>query len=247
MGPCLTERLVAAERTGTTARVVAMDATLYEVLGVAPDATQDEIKAAYRRLVLQVHPDAGGNDALFRQVKEAYDTLVDPRLRQAYDAALRDRSTRNHAGEHQGSQPHFDPESDAEWTEVHDTRFDDPFSPPGSAPRHNGPAASGRTSSPAQSSSPELAGAICGVLIACAWIWEASTVITPNWASDLLSLGLIGAGAGALAAPALVRRHGVAGSLGIASVLAVAPVVVVAVLAFGVLSSLLSSMTRRSR
>ncbi len=63
--------------------------THYEVLGVEADATQDDIKAAYRRLSRQVHPDQGGSGALFRRVTEAYETLSDPERRKAYDDALR--------------------------------------------------------------------------------------------------------------------------------------------------------------
>lgn len=63
--------------------------THYEMLGVQADATQQEIKAAYRRLSWQVHPDQGGSAALFRKVGEAYDTLSDPARRQAYDDSLR--------------------------------------------------------------------------------------------------------------------------------------------------------------
>ncbi|PWE16492.1 molecular chaperone DnaJ [Marinicauda salina] len=47
-----------------------------EVLGVGPDAGEDEIRAAYRTLMKQVHPDAGGTDALAARVREAYDVLT---------------------------------------------------------------------------------------------------------------------------------------------------------------------------
>lgn len=63
--------------------------THYEVLGVAPDADPEEIKSAYRRLSLQVHPDRGGSAALFRALTESYEVLSDPRRRAAYDARLR--------------------------------------------------------------------------------------------------------------------------------------------------------------
>jgi restriction system protein len=63
--------------------------TYYEVLGVEADASQDDIKAAYRRLSRQVHPDQGGSGALFRKVTEAYETLSDPARRAAYDDSLR--------------------------------------------------------------------------------------------------------------------------------------------------------------
>ncbi len=63
--------------------------THYEVLGVPPDAGPEEIKSAYRRLSLLVHPDRGGSAALFRSLAEAYEVLSDPRRRAAYDARLR--------------------------------------------------------------------------------------------------------------------------------------------------------------
>jgi hypothetical protein len=53
----------------------------YRVLGVAPTATADDIRAAYRRLATVVHPDAGGTDELFRIVATAQDTAVEPSAR----------------------------------------------------------------------------------------------------------------------------------------------------------------------
>ncbi|MFF1823468.1 J domain-containing protein [Kribbella sp. NPDC058245] len=60
----------------------------YEVLNVERTATAAEIKTAYRKLVRQVHPDQGGNAALFRVVQEAWNTLSDPEQRAAYDRKL---------------------------------------------------------------------------------------------------------------------------------------------------------------
>ena len=63
--------------------------SLYEILSVAPDAGAEELRAAFRRLSKKVHPDAGGSDALFAQVKDAYDVLSDPARRAVYDRSLR--------------------------------------------------------------------------------------------------------------------------------------------------------------
>lgn len=61
----------------------------YEVLGVAPDADDDEIKRAYRRLALQDHPDRNPGDAAaeerFKRATEAYSVLRDPERRARFD------------------------------------------------------------------------------------------------------------------------------------------------------------------
>ena len=57
----------------------------YDVLGVAKNATTDEIKRAYRKLASQHHPDKGGDTARFQQVQSAYAVLSDPQQRQEYD------------------------------------------------------------------------------------------------------------------------------------------------------------------
>ncbi|MCP5146092.1 MAG: DnaJ domain-containing protein [Gammaproteobacteria bacterium] len=60
----------------------------YQIMGVARDATQDDIKRAYRKLARKYHPDVSKEadaEARFKEVGEAYEVLKDPEKRAAYD------------------------------------------------------------------------------------------------------------------------------------------------------------------
>lgn len=58
---------------------------LYELLGLSPDATPEELKEAYRRKAQETHSDHGGSDEAFVKIKEAYETLSDQERRERYD------------------------------------------------------------------------------------------------------------------------------------------------------------------
>ena len=57
----------------------------YNVLGVPEDASNEQIKKAFKDIAKKEHPDRGGNEAKFKEANEAYDTLKDTKKRQEYD------------------------------------------------------------------------------------------------------------------------------------------------------------------
>ena len=73
--------------------MVGCEVTLYDILGVEKEATEEEIKLAWRTIAKETHPDRHNNDTglveRFKKCKDAYETLVESSLRKAYDAQLR--------------------------------------------------------------------------------------------------------------------------------------------------------------
>lgn len=79
---------------------------LYDLLGVSPDANENEIKKAYRKAALKYHPDKPtGNEEKFKEISEAFDILSDSNKRAVYDQYGAD------AAKHGG--PQFDPDAGA--------------------------------------------------------------------------------------------------------------------------------------
>ena len=67
---------------------MAQGKTFYDVLGVSKNATDKEIKSAFRKLAVKYHPDAGGDEQKFKEISEAYETLSDETKRKQYDQML---------------------------------------------------------------------------------------------------------------------------------------------------------------
>lgn len=75
---------------------------LYEVLGLRPDASDEDVKRSYKALARKYHPDLNqGNpqaELAFKAVGRAYEVLGDPGKRASYDQALRQDSDTPHGG-----------------------------------------------------------------------------------------------------------------------------------------------------
>ncbi|CAN4120143.1 unnamed protein product [Withania somnifera] len=69
----------------------------YEILGVSKNATEDEIKKAYRKAAMKNHPDKGGDPEKFKEIGQAYEVLSNKHKREIYDEygedALKDGGT----------------------------------------------------------------------------------------------------------------------------------------------------------
>src|SRR4051812_34584893 len=75
---------------------------LYKVLGILREASQDDIRKAYRNLVRQYHPDANPKDPKaeerFKEVQQAYEVLSNEEKRQEYDKQFYTSSRASRSG-----------------------------------------------------------------------------------------------------------------------------------------------------
>ena len=66
-----------------------MSKDYYNILGVSKNSSDDEIKKAYRKKAMELHPDKNPNnpeaEAKFKEAAEAYDTLSNPEKKSSYD------------------------------------------------------------------------------------------------------------------------------------------------------------------
>ncbi|GAA5905220.1 hypothetical protein JCM8208_000319 [Rhodotorula glutinis] len=60
----------------------------YKILGVETDASEIQIKKAYRMMSLRHHPDKGGDEAVFKEIKASYELLSDPQRRAKFDQGI---------------------------------------------------------------------------------------------------------------------------------------------------------------
>jgi curved DNA-binding protein CbpA len=99
--------------------------THYELLGVKPDATATDIRAAYRRRARVLHPDRRrGTDGAMSALNDAWHTLSDPQRRASYDASLAPRKAPRQRPAAPSATPEFDPGADDDtgraWTDIAD-------------------------------------------------------------------------------------------------------------------------------
>jgi curved DNA-binding protein len=101
----------------------------YKILGIDKNATQEEIKKAYRKLARKHHPDLNPNDknakSNFQQINEANEVLSDPEKRKKYDQYGKDWQ---HAEEFEKAQHNRQRSSGSNRTQESGTQFDGDFS-----------------------------------------------------------------------------------------------------------------------
>lgn len=98
-----------------------MSKTYYDIFGISQNATQKEIKQAYRKLIREYHPDANPSlDALemTKRINNIYEVLSNPSKRQAYDYTLNHSFEQTHAS---NESKHY--EQDTTPTQPEETHF----------------------------------------------------------------------------------------------------------------------------
>lgn len=73
----------------------------YNTLGIQKNASEADIKAAYRKMAMKHHPDRGGDEKKFKEINEAYETLSDPQKKQMVDMGVDPKA--QHTSYRQGS------------------------------------------------------------------------------------------------------------------------------------------------
>lgn len=188
----------------------------YEVLGIAAEADRGAIQRAFRARARLVHPDVGGDPVAFRQLRDAYECLLDSDRRREHDTALgirRGGPTGTAAAGFAGRAGDFT--GDVDFPAYLRDIVDRPWQ------TADGPGGAGTT--PAASGSPSPSGFDAGP-VATAWRWTGVATHVPVAAAPVVVL----AGEGVVAAldpwdgrvrwevavaPALVRRPVVCGDL----------------------------------
>lgn len=77
----------------------------YDVLGIGRDATDSEIKKAFRKLSVKNHPDKGGDQKVFQEIQRAYEVLSNEELRMVYDHAGHEGVDQHEKGQNAPASP----------------------------------------------------------------------------------------------------------------------------------------------
>jgi curved DNA-binding protein len=74
----------------------------YKTLGLDRQASDEDIKKAYRKMAMKHHPDRGGDQETFKEVNEAFEVLSDPQKRAMFDSGMDPKNPQQQGGFHHG-------------------------------------------------------------------------------------------------------------------------------------------------